>query len=104
MPLALAWVTTSARPAFSGVGAALMPSSLISAITMFMHVSTGVVAGSCPTGPHTSGGIYVGRNGMTCGPITHERYVMGIRRVAARAAGREHWEDTETVHGVVYRT
>ncbi len=48
-------------------------------------MSTDVVAGSFPTGPHTSGGIYVGGNGITCGPITGERYVMGIRRVAARA-------------------
>ena len=56
-PFSLASVTTSARPAFSVVAAALTPSSLTSAITRSMQVSTDVVAASFPTGPHTSGGI-----------------------------------------------
>jgi hypothetical protein len=53
-----------------------------------MQWSTGVVAGSCPTALHTSGGMYDGGNGITCGPVTGARYATGEQE---RSDAGSHW-------------
>ena len=104
MPFSLAFATTSASSDFGESGGALTPSSRTSAITRFIQVSTGVVAGSRPTGAHTSGGMYAGRNGMTCGPVTRARYAMGTQSSGSTRPQGQDSDKTAPSTGVVCRT
>ena len=104
MPFSLASRRRPASSDFGESGGALTPSSRTSAITRFIQVSTGVVAGSCPTGAHTSGGMYAGRNGMTCGPVTRARYAMGTQSSGSTRPQGQDSDKTEPSTGVVCRT